>query len=104
MAASATGPGAHGVRATLNRIRIGPRRATGAESRLWGRGMVSFDSCHDRCAGGRAGERFLTVFCSRRHNLRLSALSGLEGAGELRGAALRRLHRGSARRPRRANG
>lgn len=54
------------------------RRATGAEPKLWGKGMVGFGSYHYRYDSGREGDWFLTGFSPRKENLTLYIMAGFD--------------------------
>ncbi len=54
------------------------RRATGAEPKLWGKGMVGFGSYHYRYDSGREGDWFLTGFSPRKDNLTLYIMAGFD--------------------------
>jgi hypothetical protein len=63
------------------------RRATGAEPKLWGKGMVGFGNYHYRYDSDREGDCFLTGFSPRKDNLTRTGEPALpavvaEGSGQ----------------------
>jgi hypothetical protein len=59
------------------------RKATQAEPRMWGAGLVGFGRYHYKYASGREGEWMLTAFAPRKNRITLYVMPGSEGHGEL---------------------
>jgi hypothetical protein len=59
------------------------RKATGAEPKMWGAGMVGFGSYHYKYATGHEGDAMLTGFASRKSDLTLYIMSGFDRYEEL---------------------
>ena len=54
------------------------RTITGHEPKLWGNGLVGFDSYHYRHASGREGDFFITGFSPRKQALSVYILAGFK--------------------------
>jgi hypothetical protein len=59
------------------------RKATKAEPRMWGPGIVGFGSSHYKYADGREADWMLIAFSPRKQNITLYIGSGFEGYDEL---------------------
>ena len=54
------------------------RTITGHEPKLWGNGLVGFDSYHYRYASGREGDFFITGFSPRKTALTVYIMPGFD--------------------------
>src|ERR1700731_3173413 len=54
------------------------KRATGAEPKIWGTGLVACGDYHYKYASGREGDWFLIGFAPRKRALTLYITSGIE--------------------------
>lgn len=61
------------------------RRVTGVEPLLWAGGIVGFGDYHFRYASGREGDWFEAGFASRKANIAVYVMPGLEGREEILG-------------------
>jgi len=59
------------------------RKATGAEPRMWGTGIVGFGSYHYKYESGHEGDAPLTGFASRKKDLTLYIMPGFDRYEEL---------------------
>jgi hypothetical protein len=59
------------------------KKITKAEPKMWGAGIVGFDSHHYKYASGREGDWFLAGFSPRKNNLTLYIMSGFTRYNEL---------------------
>ena len=59
------------------------KKATRAEPRMWGTGIVGFGTYHYQYASGREGDWPIIGFSPRKQDLTLYIGSGFEGYGEL---------------------
>ena len=58
------------------------RTITGHEPKLWGNGLVGFDSYHYRYASGREGDFFITGFSPRKTALAIYIMPGFDDYAE----------------------
>ncbi|HUF27193.1 MAG TPA: DUF1801 domain-containing protein [Gemmatimonadaceae bacterium] len=72
-------------RADCRRVLDIMREITGKEPRLWGRGMIGFDSYHYRYGSGREGDWFITGFSPRKNDLTIYIMAGFDRYEELMG-------------------
>lgn len=61
------------------------RRATGVEPRMWGSSIVGFGEYHYVYASGREGDWFEVGFASRKRNIAVYVMPGLEGLEQILG-------------------
>jgi len=61
------------------------RKATKAEPRMWGHGLIGFGQYHFKHAGGREGDWFLTGFAPRKDKLSISIMTGFDNYPDLMG-------------------
>jgi hypothetical protein len=59
------------------------KRATGAEPVLWGNGIIGFGDYHYRSSSGREGDWFEAGFASRKANIAVHIMPGIDRYGEI---------------------
>jgi hypothetical protein len=59
------------------------KRASGAQPKMWGAGIVGFGSYRYVYASGREGDWPITAFAPRKQDLTLYIMSGFDGHGAL---------------------
>lgn len=59
--------------------------ATGSPATMWGPGIVGFGQYHYKYGSGREGDAPVTGFASRKRNITLYCMSGLDDSDELLG-------------------